>query len=99
MTVTAPATDVANAAQTVVDTAAATLQGMTPVLLQAIAAASATSNPQMAAAVFAAQVLEYLIQAKQAGATQILQMYQALGPQIATQEAIIDAEAQARGVA
>ncbi len=64
-----------------------------PVILQTITTAGQAASPQAAAAIFAAEIVVALIKANQAGASDLLAMYQALGPQIAAQEAQIDAAA------
>ena len=77
--------------------AESTASAMMPVILQALQTSAQAASPQAAAAIFAATLLVALIKAGQAGPAEILQMYQQLGPQIASDQAQIDAAAKAAG--
>jgi hypothetical protein len=73
-----------------VSTTASTLM---PIILQTVSTAGQAASPQAAAATFAAEIVVALIKANQAGAQDLLSLYQAMGPQIASNETAIDAAA------
>ena len=96
MSATSP--NASTVAETVAQTALATAQSMMPVIIAAAGKAAIATDPRAAAAIFASEMVGYLIQVRQAQPSDILTLYAGIGPTILAQQAVIDAEAAARGV-
>ncbi len=84
--------------QQIEQTVGITLKTLAPVVINAVAQGASATTPQGASLMIGAAILETLIQAQAAGASEIVAMYNALAPQISADETTIEQAAAQRGV-